>query len=65
MAFTVNPEQLGILNRVLDQHCAAQGITEIEARRLVATRILHLFSTGVVKAEAIASSLADRGACHP
>ena len=51
------PEQLQILTHVLDEYCLANGISDDEARKVAAARIMALFTSGFHTAEELKASL--------
>ena len=58
---TASPEQLAILQQVLDDHCGEFGIADSPTRESLAGRIMVLFASGFHDLDQIKTALrADR-----
>ncbi len=56
-----NPEQVAMMTRVLDAHCATYGIgADSPLRESVASRILYLFGAGVTDEKLFAALIAPK-----
>jgi hypothetical protein len=62
MPFTgiANPDQLRILDQLLDEHCIERGITDPLERESAAGLIMSLFSSGATDLDALKTALAAR-----
>jgi len=58
----VNPKQLALLKVVLDDYCAANGVTAEQDRDEIAASILRLFDRGLFSTEQITAALDDMAA---
>ena len=53
----VHPEQLSLLTSVLDEYCEARSISDENARKEAAYRIMSLFKDGAQTSEALRTAL--------
>lgn len=53
----VDPDELKILRKVLEDHCGERGIVAENDRTAIAHRIMGLYKNGVTSAEELAAAL--------
>lgn len=58
----VNPDELALLTRVLEQHCRNNHIDNETDRLLAATLIMSRFTSGARTIEELSAALADAAA---
>ena len=56
----VEPEQLAVLSKVLDEHCLSKGISDELGRKVIATRLVFFLMKGINTAEELRSALNDK-----
>jgi hypothetical protein len=47
----LTPDQLAILSKAIDAHCAAHGIDDPDTREQVASRALYIHQAGIAQGE--------------
>ncbi len=50
-------EELDILARVLDDHCAAHGVTDLVRKSAIARTLIELFGSGIDSEEGLRAGL--------
>lgn len=56
----IDSSHLTMLAKIVDEHCAAHGITDVRARENVAAEVFHMFQQGGIGVDNIHALISDR-----